>query len=140
MTLGCWNWTGGKNEDGYGVCNLTMHGQREVKAHRLSYLLHHGALDRGLLVQHSCNNPSCVNPAHLSLGTDKSNAAYREECGRGKGGRRLGDRQRLTVDDVVGIRNGHAQGMSNRELARLYFVTKGAISHIVNRRIWKRVA
>lgn len=69
---GCWPWCASCNDEGYG--NFWL-GGRSAKAHRVAYRLHKGPVPDELLVMHSCDNPPCCNPRHLSLGTDLDNAA-----------------------------------------------------------------
>jgi len=66
----CWLWMGCTDRAGYGV----LSGRR---AHRISWELHHGSIPPGKIVRHRCDNPSCVNPDHLLLGTHYDNAVDR---------------------------------------------------------------
>jgi len=71
-TDSCWLWTGAKSSSGYGHLNIN---KKTIKAHRFSYEMHFGKFDLNKIILHSCDNPLCVNPAHLSLGTKKDNGA-----------------------------------------------------------------
>jgi hypothetical protein len=85
---GCWEWMGHRNilRGGYGTfIDSRKSGKRMWRAHRLAYELHYGPFDPDLLVLHECDNPPCVNPAHLKLGTQKENLAEMVERGRHKG-------------------------------------------------------
>lgn len=75
----CWLWTGAKNKQGYG--HLKIKG-KTYRAHRVSYELFNGKIPPGFLVMHKCDNPLCVNPNHLKLGTHKDNTQDMMEKGR----------------------------------------------------------
>lgn len=75
----CWNWSRVTNDFGYG--RITYQGKTQV-VHRLSYEAWNGPIPEGLSVLHSCDNPSCINPAHLHLGTYSDN--IREAYQRGR--------------------------------------------------------
>jgi hypothetical protein len=81
----CWPWIAGTTVDGYGALAIGTPSRRYVRAHRFSLMLHLGMFDRRLLVLHDCDNPSCVNPAHLRLGTQFDNMRDMSAKGRGAG-------------------------------------------------------
>lgn len=80
---GCWRWMGSLNQDGYGQIGFTS--RKLIHAHRAAWLLTHGEIPRGLQVLHTCDNPPCVNPAHLWLGTHADNMADASRKGRLRG-------------------------------------------------------
>lgn len=77
---GCWTWRGASAGRGYGSLH---HDKQSLRAHRVSWELTHGPISGGLWVLHKCDNPACVRPDHLFLGTAKDNAVDRERKGRG---------------------------------------------------------
>ncbi len=82
----CWEWTGNRTLDGYGVCSAG--GHRAQTASRIAYELTHGAIPDGLVIMHQCDNPPCVNPSHLRAGTDLDNSRDMMSKGRHTGRRR----------------------------------------------------
>ena len=85
----CWNWNACKTY-GYGHFNGDKNGKlvNERRAHRISYTLSNGPIPTGLMVLHSCDNPSCVNPNHLSVGTHQENMDQMMERKRWRPGNR----------------------------------------------------
>jgi len=83
-TDGCWTWIGGRDKNGYGIFKGEVAGVLFKRAHRFSYAFHTGDLLVGRQALHSCDNPSCVNPAHLSSGTNADNMKDKADKGRAK--------------------------------------------------------
>ena len=91
----CWLWKGATHERGYGEF---WFNNKRCRAPRVSYELNKGPIPEGMIVRHSCDNPPCVNPAHLSLGTDKDNMQDALSRGRSVGsGRRLHPDERIEI-------------------------------------------
>lgn len=76
----CWEWTAGLDKDGYGKFWFK---NETIRAHRFSYELHFGPIKEGLCVCHTCDNPGCVRPEHLWLGTIQENSKDRDNKKRG---------------------------------------------------------
>jgi hypothetical protein len=112
-------------------------------AHRVAYEWAYGAIPDGMLVRHKCDNPSCCNPAHLELGTDKDNYSDMVSRGRRVPGRPKGEKNckaKLSEEEVKQIRLMYkAGGESTNTLARKFNVTQALISQIVLRKIWKHI-
>lgn len=129
---GCWEWKGGKNSRGYGMINAgrRVTGARPLVASRVAWTLAHG--DPGdLVVCHLCDNPPCVNPDHLFLGTRGDNNADMAAKRRAANGERS-PQSRLSDHEVNEIRARYATGgVSQRALGADYGVDQSAISLIV---------
>ncbi len=92
-TDGCWSWVGAKLPKGYGRIGAGVGKSKKVLlAHRLSYEIHYGPIPDNVLVCHSCDNPNCVNPSHLFLGTHKNNFDDAKKKGRIATGDRHGSK------------------------------------------------
>jgi len=132
----CWEWTAGKDRCGYGGFKM---GGRPFQSHRVSWELANGAIPDGILACHKCDNPGCVNPAHLFLGTNADNAADREAKGRGaRGGNHY--RSKLTDADVRKIRGLLKGGEIHREIAVRFGVSSSTIRHISTGYTWAWLA
>lgn len=81
---GCWLWTGSKARCGYGTIGLGRRGDGTAYAHRVSYELHVGPIPGGMLALHKCDVRTCVNPAHLFLGTKRDNTQDMMRKGRAR--------------------------------------------------------
>lgn len=130
----CWIWTGA-NTKGYGTFSLEG---RSVYAHRVSFTIANGAIGAGLYIMHTCDEPSCVNPAHLRQGTHSQNMADMIAKGRLKicRGEENGS-SKLTQDSVDALRAAYrAGGVTQRALAVKYGVTQALISLIVRGEAW----
>lgn len=125
MPSGCWEYRGKISADGYGSFGKTF-------AHRASYELRVGLIPAAMQVCHACDNPPCVNPAHLWVGTNAANADDSTIKGRRAKGTGHG-MSKLTDRDVLNIR---ASSESLSSLARRYGVAKGTIVFVRGRHTW----
>lgn len=153
---GCWPWTGHRTALEYGVLYTgSRSSKRQELAHRVSWELANGPIPPGLFVCHHCDNPPCVNPRHLFVGTPAANALDRDRKGRHRTlrgdehpqridpakvlrGERSGQ-SKLTDDAVRTIRRERAEGVPLRVLADRYGMSLPAISAAATRRRWKHV-
>ena len=108
----CWEWQGGTTPLGYGV--ITVHYKKWI-ASRYSWFLANGPIPEGAFICHHCDNPPCVNPAHLYVGDAKTNGQDASERGRIRTGM-----ERLTIEQVREIRRLNSEGVNYSELGRRY--------------------
>jgi len=144
----CWEWPGMRNRLGYGLLALGRgRHQRQHRAHRLVYEMLVGPIPPGWHICHRCDNPPCVNPAHLFAGTRAANMQDAARKGRIKGGLRsplMGSANPsavLTDADVIAMRRRYAAGgVTQSQLAREYgLASQGAVSLILTRKLWRHL-
>jgi hypothetical protein len=132
---GCIEWTGAVNKWGYGLINTP----KTIRVHRVVASIHLGFdLSSPLFVCHKCDNPRCINPDHLFIGTAISNSFDCITKGRNSKGEMHG-RSKLNNDQVRNIRISAARGQHKPDLARQYKVNTATIYKVVNRTSWKHV-
>lgn len=131
----CWEWRGGKDSDGYGGVRV---GNRDYRAHRYSWMINYGDIPKNFLVCHKCDNPPCINPKHLFLGTHKDNVNDMISKGRRiyqKGEERYNSK--LTWVKVSEIRTlVKTTDLSQSKIAKLYNISEALVSGIVNNKTW----
>lgn len=146
LTTPCIEWTGYKTKDGYGQKH---HEGKVVYVHRLAYCGHHGiALDSiaNQVVRHDCDNPACINPVHMQIGTRTDNSADRVKRGRHLLNIRKGEKSpaaKLTKAQVSEIRSSCVPGCSERgqsALARKFGVSSGQVCRVFNEKLWVETA
>ena len=127
----CWEWTGAVDRKGYG----RIHSFGDTRTHRLSWELHYGPIPDGLWVLHRCDNPPCVRPDHLFLGTVADNSADMYAKDRQARGPRL-PHTKLTEADVREIRRLLAQEVPKKRLGRQFGVAGTTILAIARGSTW----
>ena len=149
----CWLWTGTVHHSGRGIIWVSD-GRRAQIASRVAWELTNGPIPEGMLVCHHCDNPLCVNPAHLFLGTSADNSADMVRKGRQAIGDRSGPRlyperrrrgeshpdAKLTEEDVRTIRQWYANGgVLQREIGDRYGISQANVSAILLRKTWEHI-
>ena len=138
----CWNWLRGKHH-GYGNFHIRVNGfDKVVVSSRYMWEITFGKIPNNLLVCHKCDNPACVNPKHLFLGTYKDNTDDRDRKNRfvKLQGEDVGT-SKLTNEDILEIRKSyapHAYGCV-KKLANKYKVSVTHIHRIIKRKVWSHI-
>jgi len=130
----CWLWIGATHPHGYGLLQRGGRGEGLIRAHRLSYELHIGAIPDGVLVLHRCDTPSCVNPDHLFLGNHRDNSRDMSDK------RRWRNQSTRTEDEIREIRARREAGESLKSIAASFDMTVSGVCNIATGRNWKHVA
>jgi len=128
---GCLLWLGMVNNSGYGIVAKKL-------AHRVAYWMDRGAIPEGMLVCHTCDVRSCVNPRHLFLGTNADNVRDAVAKGKYKRGE-ASPSSRLKNKDIMVIRQRIAAGHTNKCIANDYGVTPPTINQIKTGKRWRYI-
>jgi hypothetical protein len=128
----CWVWTAAKANKGYGVMRIDG---KNIRAHIFSYEVHLGPVLDGVFVCHRCDNPPCVNPQHLFLGTNHENVKDMVSKKRHTYGEK-NPQSKLTEYDVMGIFKSKSEGMRNSDIARVVGVSQTTICQILKGNRW----
>ena len=129
--LDCWGWAGGLNGSGYGSLGV---GDDVLGAHVVSYIIHHNvAPSEGDHILHTCDNPACVNPDHLFLGTHSENMVDMIQKGRSS-------QAKLSVKDVLLICTILDEGKSSVvDISKMFNVNRNTIHNIDNGSTWNHL-
>jgi hypothetical protein len=140
---GCIEWNGCKDKDGYGLLIVSgiSEKKRNVRAHRLSYLLNFGEVPDKMFVCHRCDNTSCINPNHLFVGTPADNVADMMSKGRYVSGGKphYGEdnpKSKLTKKQVDGIRMLKKFKISQKDIANSLGLNRTTIQRIMSNKSW----
>lgn len=142
---GCWDWVKGKNKDGYGK---VKYAQRDLSAHRAAWLAFRGPIAPGMLVCHKCDNPSCVNPDHLFLGSPQDNMDDKMAKGRWRGGPQFWEKgkcgavhhnAKLDERKVVQVLAMFREGRAAVDIAKQFGVSDTVVIRIRENKAWKHV-
>lgn len=133
----CWIWQRGKDRDGYGHIRWPI---KTTQCHRIAYELTIGKIPEGMQVCHSCDNPACVNPSHLWLGSHAQNMKDMQQKGRriGKTRGEENGRSIISTEQAIELRSLHNK-LSRNELSLRYKISLGAVDHILYNGTWKHL-
>lgn len=132
---GCWEVQGWALPHSGHVHISGGRGKPVLRAHRLSWELAHGPIPSGLVVCHKCDNPRCVNPDHLFLGTQRDNIIDSVRKGRYN----AFGKQKLNAAQVLEIRALAARGFRHKDIAARFGVKRHTVTGIVNRKSWGHI-
>lgn len=146
-TDSCWLWTGRRFVAGYGMVeclDLNTNKKRKTTAHRIAWMLDHGFIERNLFVCHTCDNPPCVRPDHLFIGTQSMNLQDAISKGRfqniARGRPLIGERNKnteLSSDDVTAIKVLAKRNMGPTLISQIFRTSTNTIHRILAGKSWK---
>lgn len=132
-TCDCWVWKGHIHKNnGYG--GFKFEGKCQG-AHRVSWIIHNGAIPDRMFILHKCDNKICVNPNHLFIGTQKDN--IEDKCKKGR--HKYGVTTKLNKDQVMIIRKKFEQGTSAITLSKEFKINRRTVYKIINMERWREM-
>ena len=137
MPNGCMEWQPSRDRGGYGYYMIMY---KNLRAHRVMAELVYGPRPEGMVVRHSCDNPPCINPDHLSFGTHKDNVA--DKFARGRANIPFGEshaHSKLTAESVLAIRAEYGSGISYDKLGAKYGISGATARDAIKRITWKHI-
>lgn len=148
---GCWNFQSAKDRDGYGTFSYKLEGSNKyikTGAHRFMIMIHGYIIPKGYVVCHHCDNPSCVNPKHLFIGTVADNNLDKKLKGRERAPK--GERQahasitddiarKIKSEAVVGWRVGYNNGSNISQIAAKYGVKRELVRRIARGELYRHI-
>jgi len=134
---GCWLWMGYRQKSGHG--RIGVAGNRVESTSRVAWQLTYGPIPEGMEVCHKCDNPPCVRPDHLFVGTHADNMADCVAKGRHSATDGRHHNARLNADSVREIRRLRAAGVSGKEVATLFGVAETTVSQVFHRHLWPHI-
>lgn len=135
---GCWNCTShSPNRDGYP---RILYKRKRIYIHRYMYLTRIGPIPEGLVVRHKCDNPICINPDHLEIGTQADNIHDMIRRGRANFSQQgiKNPKARLTEKDVMDIRNRYRNGERQADIAKCFGISRYLVFDVIKRK-WKHL-
>jgi len=138
---GCIEWTS-STRNGYGrlmIGSRTDGTRKSVSAHVLAYMIYRGEVPKGYEVCHKCDNPPCINPDHLFLGTRQDNIDDREKKGRNKIPPFSHERHPLVKLSWDKVREIRSMSLPRKEMAIIFNISVRTLSDILNYRSWKEI-
>jgi hypothetical protein len=133
---GCWLWLGSRDKNGYG--RMRLNGRPELVTH-IAWQLTYGALPKGQVILHVCDNPPCVNPDHLRIGTQQDNIADMHNKERARQGHALGVEHGLAKLNPDRVREIRASHETTLQLSKRLGIARATIDAVKKRQTWRHV-